>query len=102
FVRPETRPFTVLGRPVGARKHKQGIPVGGDRVASYRIPRSMLTGCGPYCVTVQLVAGMIPVNLIHEISPVGFDYFLSAREVADAIVEGHLVLHERALKIHVD
>lgn len=96
YNRPETRPFTVLGRPVGARKHKQNLEARfGKRWARYHVPDSLLTGQGPYTVSIQLVAGMVPINLIHEISDVGFDYHLSAREIARRIVNGHLVLHER-------
>jgi nitrate/TMAO reductase-like tetraheme cytochrome c subunit len=94
FVRPATRPFTVLGRPIGARKHKQNIEVGGVRTAEYVLKRNQLPRRGNYTIHVQLVAGMIPVNLVHEISGVGFDYGMSARNVADAVVDGHLVLYE--------
>jgi hypothetical protein len=95
YTRPATRPFTVLGRPLGARKHKQNIEVEGYRWAQYTIRPSQLTGCGPYQAQVQLVTGMVPVNLVHEISSVGFDYNMSARDVADAVVAGHQVLHVR-------
>ncbi len=100
FIRPATRPFTVQGRPLGARKHKKALEVGGKRWARYSIPRSRLEDCaGPYCVQVQLVAGMVPVNLIQKIGAVGFDYGMSTRDVADAIVDGHLVLHSRRASI---
>jgi hypothetical protein len=102
FVRPETRPFTVLGRPVSARKHKQNIAPNGQRWARYHIKRSQLTCDGPYTAQVQLVAGMVPVNLIQTISFVGFDYNMSAREVADAVVAGHLVLNTTSTVFHVD
>jgi hypothetical protein len=96
YIRPETRPFTVLGRPLGARKHKQNLEANnGKRWARYHVHPSNLTGCGPYTASVQVVAGMVPINLVHEIEDVGFDYDLSAREVAERIVAGHLVLHER-------
>lgn len=101
YMRPETRPFTVFGRPISARKHKQNIEVTGRRTAKYRIKRSQLSGCGTYHVTIHLVAGMVPVNLVHKISPAGFDYFMSARQIADAIVAGHLTLHERCATIHL-
>ncbi|MEW4486753.1 multiheme c-type cytochrome [Thalassoglobus sp. JC818] len=91
YLRPETRPFTVLGRPTSARKQKQNIEVGGHRYAEYSVPNRS----GPLSIRVQLIAGMVPVNLIHEISSVGFDYGMSAREVANAVVAGHLVLYER-------
>lgn len=95
FMRPETRPFTVLGRPMGARKHKQNIEVGGTRMAKYTVSNRQLTGRGPYTVRVQLISGMVPVNLIHEISDMGFDYNMSAKEIADNVVGGHLVLYQQ-------
>ena len=95
YVRPETRPFTVLGRPIGARKHKQNLGAnGGQRWARYHVDPSQLTGCAPYRVSVQLIVGMVPINLVHEISPAGFDYHMSPRDVAERIVEGHLVVRE--------
>jgi len=98
YFRPETRPFTVLGRPIGARKHKQNIEVGGKRWATYEIQPHQLRGRGPYFVRVQLIAGMVPVNLVHEISDVGFDYGMSAKEVAAEVVRGHMILHERTAR----
>lgn len=95
YIRPETRPFTVLGRPVGARKHKQNIEVDGVRYANYSVSH----GHGPYTIRVQLIAGMVPVNLVHEISSVGFDYGMSARQVADAVVAGHMILYERTAQV---
>ena len=101
YTRPEVRPFTVLGRPVGARKHKQNLAANaGGRWANYHVDKSQLTGCGPYTVSVQLIEGMVPINLVHEIEDVGFDYNLSAREVAERIVNGHIVIHAREAVIH--
>ena len=102
YQRPETRPFTVLGRPVGARKHKHNIEVNGQRWAHYHIDRTQLTCNGPYTAHVDLVAGMVPVNLIHFIETVGFDYDMSAREVADAVVAGHVLVHSDSATFHVD
>ena len=42
-----------------------------------------------------MISGMVPPNLIDEIQHVGFDYGLSAREVADRIVEGRRVLWDK-------
>lgn len=95
FVRPETRPFTVLGRPIAARKHKHNIEVGGSRWAEYHVPARNLTGATPYTVDVALKAQMVPVNLVHRISFAGFDYGLSAAEVARRIVAGTYVVHTR-------
>ena len=51
--------------------------------------------------TVELVAGMVPVNLIHEIHRVGFDYGMTAREVADGVLAGHRVLHVSTIELGV-
>ena len=95
YFRPATRPFTVLGRPIGARKQKQNIPPQAHRLAKYQVSRRQLTGPGNYTIRVQLIAGMVPVNLVHEISDVGFDYGMSARDVADGVVDGHMILYEK-------
>ncbi|MEE8523170.1 MAG: hypothetical protein V3T72_04505, partial [Thermoanaerobaculia bacterium] len=99
FLRPSTSSTILTGRPGGARKHKQGIAPGGSRWGKYKIEASALTGKGPYKARIQLIAGMIPVNLINAIRVVGFDYFMSAREVAERIVDGHLVLWETDLDL---
>ena len=99
FLRPSTSSTILTGRPRGARKHKQGIPPGGKRVGKYLVEASQLTGHGPYRAKLEIVAGMVPVNLIDAIKGVGFDYGMSAREVAEKVVEGHLVLWERELGI---
>jgi len=99
FTRPETRPFTVLGRPVAARKHKQILMPGGSRSAKYEVPTSRLCGPGPYTVVTQLISGMVPVNLIREIAPAGFDYDLTAKEVASRVVRGHQILHEQRMTL---
>ena len=96
YIRPEPRPFNVLGHPLAARKQKQNLAAnGGSRYAEYEVKREELCGKGPYSVDVKLIAGMVPVNLVNEIQTVGFDYGLSPREVANRVVAGHLVLHER-------
>ena len=102
FLRPSTSSTILTGRPRGARKHKQNIEPLGSRWARYKVPGSALTGKAPYSARFRLMAGMVPVNLIHEIKDVGFDYGMSAREVAEKVVEGHLVLWEGALPIEVN
>lgn len=102
YIRPETRPFTVLGRPVAARKQKQNIQPNGQRWCEYHVPASKLTGCGPYSIQVQVVAGMVPINLVHAIQGVGFDYEMSAEQIARNIVAGHQVLHQRNVEVPID
>lgn len=95
YLRPATRPFTVLGRPIGARKHKHNIETNGIRLARYVLKGRQVPCPGTYTIRVQLIAGMVPVNLVHEISSVGFDYGMSAQQVAKGVVDGHLIVHER-------
>jgi hypothetical protein len=102
FVRPERRPTTLYGRPLGARKHKQTIEPLGSRLARYAVAGDQLSGRGPYEVSVKLIAQMVPVNLIAAIQGAGFDYGMSPRGVADAVVAGSQVIWERRLKIDVE
>jgi len=92
FVRPDTRATGLYGAPAGARKHKKVLLPGQGRWANYAVDGDMLTGAGPYTAKVELVAGMIPINLLNVIQIVGFDYGMSAKQIGDAIVEGHQVL----------
>ena len=95
FLRPDTRPTVLMGRTLGARIHKQGIESDGYRWASYEVDEDYLSGKPPYSVKVELKAAMIPINLIGAIMEVGFDYGMSARDVADGVLAGHQVLWER-------
>jgi len=95
YIRPATRPFTVLGRPIAARKHKQNIEVCGVREGHYTLKDNQLPCPGDYKIRVQLIAGMVPVNLVHEISHVGFDYGMSAKQIAKGVVDGHLIVREQ-------
>jgi hypothetical protein len=99
FLRPSTSSTILTGRPRGARKHKQNIEPLGRRWARYRVAPSQLTGRPPYRVNIRVIAGMVPVNLINVIKIVGFDYDMSARQVAERVVEGHLVLWEREIEV---
>lgn len=101
YIRPITRPYSVWGRPFGARKHKQNIEPEGGVVAKYELKENQITQPGEYTIRVQLIAGMVPVNLVHEISDVGFDYGMSAKQIARAVVDGHLVVHERFARVRV-
>lgn len=99
YVRPATRASTMRGRPRGSRIHRNVIPPGGARTARYEIGEATLLGRVPAHLSVELVAGMVPVNLIREIQGVGFENGLSAREVARRVVEGHRVLWKKTLRI---
>ena len=100
FLRPSTRSTILLGRPVGARKHRKTIGVLESKWAGYEVKSSDLVGSTPpYKANVKLITQMVPVNLIAEIQDVGFDYFMSPREVADRVVEGAQILWERDIPL---
>ena len=44
---------------------------------------------------------MIPINLLHEIGIVGFDYGMSARDIAEGVVAGHVVVWDREVTFDV-
>ncbi len=102
FINPDTRSAVLLGRPTGARKHRKGIEPGGHRWGEYTVDEDKMTGKGPYKAVIQLKAAMVPVSLINKIKDVGFDYGLSARDIADALVKGHEVIWEREIKFNID
>ncbi|MEP4077712.1 multiheme c-type cytochrome [Haloferula sp.] len=89
YIRPDTFPGILRARPGGARKHAVVLPPNGSRIAKYTVSNKLLTGTPPYTVNMRFISQMIPVNLIPEISGVGFDYNLSPREVAKRVVHGH-------------
>ena len=89
FLRPSTRSTVLLGRPVGARKHRKTIGPLDSKWAKYKVTKKELRNSQPpYKANVKIISQMIPVNLIHEIQDVGFDYYMSPRTVAERVVEG--------------
>lgn len=100
FVRPDPNPNFVNGGPAAVRVHKKAIAPGGRRDHVYRIERSLWADAAyPLRVDVELKAAMVPVNLVAEIMGVGFDYGMSAAEVARGVVAGHQVLWTRSIEI---
>jgi len=98
FLRPSTSSTFLLGRPIGARKHREVLPPLTSQWPEYEVDSDALAGSqGPYTLKLQIVCGMIPINLIDAIKGVGFDYFMSARDIADGVLAGHLVVGEREL-----
>jgi len=89
FLRPPARSNILVGRPRGARTHRKSIPPLARKWATYAVGAGDLEGRpGPYTARIRLVTGMVPVNLVHEIAQVGFDYGMSARDIARGIVNG--------------
>lgn len=102
IVRPTTLSLVFAGEPTTERNHRKGIEPLGKRIANYEVEGDALTGKGPYTATVRLNAQMVPVNLIAAVQRVGFDYNMSAREIADAIVAGADTLWEKTLTFSGD
>lgn len=91
FVRTATSANVHTGRGGGARKQFRTIPPLSHRRAKYQIDRNDLSPARPYQINIRLLSQMVPVNLVKEISPVGFDMNLSAKEVAERVANGHKV-----------
>jgi hypothetical protein len=90
----------LLGRPTGARKHSQTVPPLASIWPTYKVSSRELAGSqAPYTAEVRLIAQMVPVNLIPAIQEVGFDYYMSPKQVADAVVAGAQVLWERTVEL---
>ena len=73
----------------------------GHRIADYEVDSELLTGKGTYNAKFELMAQMFPINLITAIQVVGFDYGISPRDVAKAVVDGREVLYEENVTINV-
>ena len=95
FVRPATLATALFRNPPGFRKQKRNIPPLGSLWATYKIKGSELTGKGPYTAKIRFRAGMVPVNLVLEVQDMGFDYGMSTKDVVDALLDGHVIFHER-------
>jgi hypothetical protein len=102
IVRPTTLSLVFTGEPTTERNHRKGIEPLGNRWASYEIDGDELTGKGPYTASIRLNSQMVPVNLITAVQRVGFDYGMSAKDVADAVVEGADILWEKMITFDVD
>jgi hypothetical protein len=95
YVRPETRSFILTARTASARKQARLLPPLSSRWAEYHVDRERLTGIAPYALRLTMISQMLPVNLMREISGVGFDYGMSPREVAYRIAEGARILWDK-------
>jgi hypothetical protein len=90
FLRPYTMSWTLTGRPLGVRIHRHGIQVGDERATRYTFDLSQLDPEETYTIDVSLVAPMIPTSLIGTIAEMGFEYGMTAKQLADRVVSGHM------------
>ncbi len=95
FVRPFTRSLMLTGQPGGARKHRKTLPPLASRIARYEVSEKQLQGKKNIVLTYKLKSAAVPVNLVKEISGVGFDYGMSAKNIADKLVKGHQIIWEK-------
>ncbi len=101
FVRPEGRATTLVGHPLGARKHKQTIEPLGRRTATYTVPAEKLRSGERYRITIRFIVQMVPINLIDTIKDGGFDYGMSPAEIARLIVNGSDALWTRSVEVRL-
>ena len=97
YVRPPTNAAILLGRSNGARKQALVIPPGGFRWAPYEVEAKALTGEKPYKVNFKFVTQMVPINLVGDIAPAGFDYNMSAKEIAREVIEKAQILWDKTI-----
>jgi nitrate/TMAO reductase-like tetraheme cytochrome c subunit len=95
FIRPETRSHVLTARTASARKQARILPPLSSRWAEYHVNPELLNGMAPYRVRVRMISQMVPVNLMREISGVGFDYNMSPREVAYRVANGARILWDK-------
>jgi len=101
FLRPTRLSLILTGESTVERNHRKGIEPLGHRIADYEVDSELLTGKGTYNAKFELMAQMFPINLITAIQVVGFDYGISPRDVAKAVVDGREVLYEENVTINV-
>jgi hypothetical protein len=102
FIRPMTFAVSFTGRPAGARIQRRGLEALTGRWPEYEVKADKLTDPGPYTIRIRLKAGMVPINLISEIKVAGFDYNMSPREVADAVLAGQSLLYDKEITVKLD
>ena len=102
FVRPATRPNNIYGRLEGVRKHRRNIEPMGHRTAKYHVDGDLLTGDGRYRIEFRFVSQAVPVNLVHHTMHGGIDYGMSPRELAEAIVEGAVVVDSKETVVEIN
>ncbi|NKB23192.1 MAG: hypothetical protein GKR87_02125 [Kiritimatiellae bacterium] len=68
---------------------------GDKRWATYKIHRSALTESDHYKAQIKFIVGMVPINLVNEIKEVGFDYDMTAKDIAEGVVGEHTTHYGR-------
>ena len=85
FIRPDTRPNTVMNHPATIRMEAHSIAATGSRRAKYRIPAHLMTEPGCYRLTVRLRSRAEPIYFMKSVD--------ATQEMIRAMNEGILDLH---------
>ncbi|MBC8284417.1 MAG: cytochrome C [Nitrospinae bacterium] len=102
FLRPTTRSLILTGESPVERINRRSLAPLDYKWAKYKVDGDLLTGKGPYKAKMDFIAGMAPANLIGAIKNRGFDYAMSAREVAENVAAGYEVLASKELVFDVE
>ena len=102
FIRPSTRSTVLTGQPAGARIHRLSLPPKATRKVSYEVDENLLKGPVNYKIIVRFKSAMLPVNLVNEVSEVGFDYGMAPKEVARRVVFGFLPERQKIRYYSID
>lgn len=102
FLRPTTRSLILTGESPVERINRRSLAPLDYKWAKYKVDGDLLTGKGPYKAKIDFIAGMAPANLIGAIKNRGFDYAMSAREVAENVAAGYEVLGSKEIVFDVE
>ena len=102
FLRPTTRSLILTGESPVERINRRSLAPLDHEWVEYSVDGNLLTGKGPYRAKIDFIAGMAPANLIGAIKGQGFDYAMSAREVADKVAAGYQVLYSEVVTFKTD
>jgi hypothetical protein len=102
FLRPTTRSLILTGESPVERINRRSLAPKDYKWAEYAVDSDLLTGNGPYKAKIDFIAGMAPANLIGAIKGQGFDYAMSAREVADKVAAGYQTLYSEEITFKTD
>ena len=94
FVRPPGNPTSIAQHPLNLRVFKATIGPGGYRTAHYKVDPDKLKAGETYTLDMKVIAQQMPGFFIHDLSPVGFDYNFSVRELVDRTIANSVAVWE--------
>ncbi|MCP4252223.1 MAG: hypothetical protein GY775_02235 [Candidatus Scalindua sp.] len=94
FIRPPANPTSIAQHPINTRVFKASIGPGGYRMAHYKVDKDKLKAGETYTIDMKVIAQPMAGFFINDISPLGFDYNFSLRELVDRTVANSVVVWE--------